>query len=67
MAKENEAAGRRYRWSTTDDLRWLVRLGFAEMRVIGGVHVYRLSQPGTTLTALKWKPHSLPLPMPHAV
>jgi hypothetical protein len=41
MVKEEEAAGRRYRWFTTDDLRWLVRLGFAEKRVIRNVHVYR--------------------------
>jgi hypothetical protein len=52
MAKEDEAAGRRYRWFTTDDLRWLVRLGYAEKRVIRGVHVYRLTAAGAALRAL---------------
>lgn len=52
MAKEDEAAGRRYRWFTTDDLRWLVRLGYAEKCVIRGVHVYRLTAAGTALQAL---------------
>jgi hypothetical protein len=51
MAKEDEAAGRRYRWFTTDDLRWLVRLGYAEKRVIRGLHVYRLTLSGG---ALQW-------------
>jgi hypothetical protein len=56
MAKEDEAAGRRYRWFTTDDLRWLVRLGFAERRVVRGVHVYRLDPMGMEFHALEWKP-----------
>jgi len=56
MAKEDEAAGRRYRWFTTDDLRWLVRLGFAGKRIIRGVHVYRLTPAGAAIHALKWTP-----------
>jgi hypothetical protein len=52
MAKEDEAAGRRYRWFSTDDLRWLVRLGFVEKRVVQGVHVYRLTLSGGALQAL---------------
>jgi hypothetical protein len=52
MAKEDEAAGRRYRWFTADDLRWLVRLGYAEKRVIRGVHVYRLTPFGAALRTL---------------
>lgn len=55
MAKEDEAAGRRYRWFTTDDLRWLVRLGYAEKRVIRGVHVYQLTEVGAKIQALKFK------------
>lgn len=39
MAKEDEAAGRPYRWLSSADLRWLVRLGYAEERVMRGVHV----------------------------
>lgn len=58
MAKEDEAAGRRYRWFTTDDLRWLVRLGYAEKRVIQDVHLYRLTPAGVTLEALNWEPRS---------
>jgi len=54
MAKEDEAAGRRYRWFTTDDLRWLVRLGYAEKRIICGVLVYRLTTVSATLQALEW-------------
>lgn len=54
MAKEDESAGRRYRWFTTDDLRWLVRLGFVERRVIRGVHVYRLTPAGAALRAQNW-------------
>lgn len=53
MAKEDEAAGRRYRWFTTDDLRCLVRLGFAEKRVIRGVHVYRLTPVGAALRTVE--------------
>jgi hypothetical protein len=56
MAKEDEAAGRRYRWFTTDDLRWLVRLGYAEKRVICGVHVYRLTAIVAGLRTLEWQP-----------
>ncbi|HEX6369814.1 MAG TPA: hypothetical protein VF006_12920 [Longimicrobium sp.] len=56
MAKEDEAAGRRYRWFTTDDLRWLVRMGYAEKRVIRGVHVYRLTPLGAAIHSLKWTP-----------
>lgn len=52
MAQEDEAAGRRYRWFTTDDLCWLVRLGLAEKRLIRGVHVYRLTPAGAALQAL---------------
>jgi hypothetical protein len=52
MTKEDEAAGRPYRWFTTDDLRWLVWLGFAEKRVIRGMHVYRLTRLGATLQPL---------------
>jgi hypothetical protein len=55
MAKEDEAAGQRYRWFTTDDLRWLVRLGFAERLVIHGVHIYRLEPTGAALRGLEWK------------
>ena len=58
MAKEDEAAGRRYRWFTTDDLRWLVRLGYAEKRVIRGIHVYRLTTSGARLQELEWNPSS---------
>jgi hypothetical protein len=56
MAKEDEAAGRRYRWFTTDDLRWLVRLGYAEKRVIRGVRVYRLAPATVRLRTLEWQP-----------
>ena len=52
MAKEDEAAGRPYRWFSSDDLRWLVRLGYAEERVIRGVHVYRLTPVGAALQPL---------------
>ncbi len=58
MAKEDEAAGRRYRWFTTDDLRWLVRLGYARKRVIRGVHVYQLTSVGATIQALRFKSSS---------
>jgi hypothetical protein len=54
MAKEDEAAGRPYRWFSSDDLRWLVRLGYAKERVIRGVHVYRLTPAGAALQALDW-------------
>ena len=53
--QHDEAAGRRYRWFTTEDLRWLVRLGYAEKRVMRGVHVYRLTVNGATLEPLRWK------------
>lgn len=55
MAREDEAAGRRYRWFTTDDLRWLIRLGFAEGRVVGRTHVYRLTPVGAALEPLAWR------------
>lgn len=54
MAKEDEAAGRPYRWFSSDDLRWLVRLGYAEERVIWKVHVYRLTSDGAALQPLDW-------------
>jgi hypothetical protein len=56
MAKEDESAGRRYRWFTTDDLRWLVRLGYAEKRAIRGVCVYRLTPATVGLRTLEWQP-----------
>ena len=52
MAKEDEAARRPYRWFSSDDLRWLVRLGYAEERVIRGVHVYRLTPIGAVIQPL---------------
>ncbi|HZG44001.1 MAG TPA: hypothetical protein VEY93_13685 [Longimicrobium sp.] len=52
MAKEDDAAGRPYRWFTTDDLRWLVRVGYAEKRLIQGAHVYRLTPVGTAIQVL---------------
>lgn len=55
MAKEDEAAGRPYRWFSSDDLRWLVRLGYAEERVMRDVHVYRLTAAGATPTVLDWQ------------
>lgn len=55
MAREDEAAGRSYRWFTTDDLRWLAQLGFVEKRVIGRTHIYRLTPAGAALKPLEWK------------
>jgi hypothetical protein len=56
MAKEDEAAGKPYRWFSSDDLRWLVRLGYADVRIVRGVHVYRLTQAGAALQPLGWSP-----------
>lgn len=58
MAKEDEAAGRTYRWFTSDELKWLVRLGYAEERIVRSVHVYRLTPAGAALQPLEWKPSS---------
>jgi hypothetical protein len=56
MAREDEAAGTTsYRWFNSEDLRWLVRLRFAEERVIDRTHVYRLLPLGAALRPLEWK------------
>jgi hypothetical protein len=56
MAREDEAAGRpHYRWFNSEDMRWLVRLGFVEERVVGKSHVYRLLPAGAELRALEWR------------
>jgi hypothetical protein len=56
MAEEDDAADRpRYRWFNSEDLRWLVRLGFVEERVIGRTHVYRLLPAGAALKPLEWR------------
>lgn len=39
----------------TDDMKWLVRNGFAEHRVVNGVHVYRLTPAGAALQPLEWR------------
>jgi hypothetical protein len=59
MAREDEVAGgMRYRWFTTEDLRWLVQLGLIEKRVVGRIHVYRLLPAGAALKPLAWRePH----------
>ena len=39
----------------SEDLGWLVRLGFADQRVVGKTHIYRLSPAGAAVHRLDWK------------
>lgn len=55
MAREDEAVGRAYRWFTSEDLGWLVRLSFVEKRVVGRTHIYRLLPAGAELKPLEWR------------
>lgn len=56
MAREDEESGMpSYRWFTTEDLRWLVRLGFVEERVVVRTHIYRLLPAGEALQPLEWR------------
>jgi hypothetical protein len=43
------------RWFMSEDLRWLVRYGFAEERVSGKTHRYRITPAGAALRELAWK------------
>ncbi len=56
MAREDGASGvDSDRWFTTEDIRWLVRLGFVEERVVDRTHIYRLRPSGAALRALEWR------------
>lgn len=39
----------------SEDLAWLVRLGFAEQRVVAKTHVYRLTTAGAAVERLEWR------------
>jgi hypothetical protein len=56
LAKQDEDAGRSPgRTFLSEDLRWLVRLGYAEERIVGRNHVYRITRAGLELKVLEWR------------
>ncbi|HEX2079565.1 MAG TPA: hypothetical protein VHG08_17700 [Longimicrobium sp.] len=56
LEQQDEVAGRSPgRTFLSEDLRWLVQLGYAERRVIDGkTHVYRITERGLSLKRLEW-------------
>lgn len=51
-SKATDSYGRQF---TGDDLRWLVKAGLAESRIVGHTHVYRLLRAGEALQVLEWR------------
>jgi hypothetical protein len=39
----------------SEDLAWLVRLGYAEQRVVEKTHIYRLTAAGAKVERLEWR------------
>jgi hypothetical protein len=39
----------------SEDLAWLVRLGFASQQVVGKTHIYRLTSAGAAVQRLDWR------------
>jgi DNA-binding PadR family transcriptional regulator len=54
-AEEAERTGVREPYFVTDDMKSLVRHGYAEHRIVGRDHIYRLTPAGAALRALDWK------------
>jgi hypothetical protein len=56
VEREDEAAGLSPRRSfLSEDLGWLVRVGYAERQVVDSTHVYRLTPRGAAAQRLEWK------------
>ncbi len=56
LAREDEAAGRSYRWFTSEDLAWLVSRGLAEPCIVGRrTPVYRITPAGLQVQWLEWR------------
>lgn len=54
LAREDDDADRPPRWILTEDLRWLVRHGFAEEQDSGRFYRYRVTPAGAALRPLRW-------------
>jgi hypothetical protein len=39
----------------SEDLAWLVRIGYAEQKVVTKTHIYRITPPGASVQRLDWK------------
>lgn len=57
IAKEDSDSGRTPgRTFLSEDIAWLVRLGYAEKRIVRRTHVYRVTQAGLDLKLLDRRP-----------
>jgi hypothetical protein len=56
LEREDEAAGRSPACGfLSEDLQWLVRMGYADRRTSGKTHVYRVTPRGLDLEVLDWR------------
>lgn len=56
VEREDEEAGLSPgRCFFSEDLAWLVRIGYAEQKVVAKTHIYRLTPAGASVQRLEWK------------